>query len=149
MAPRKRKPRKTVLEQEERPEITLDISEVGAKAPEVTYQKDKAGRTERTRQNLERVKHKDGVIGYIFRNAESASIDVKDPGKIIDYAFLSSSALETCDMLSDAFGLGDVKHILIDGNATKFLSFKVEESKVSVFMEKKVDHKRVFKDLQS
>lgn len=146
MAPRKRKSRKTVLEQEEKPEIALDISEVGFKELEATEQKDRA---ERTRQNAERIKHKEGVIGYILRNTESASIDMKDPGKIIDYAFLSSSAFEACDMLSDTFELGNIKHILVEGNTAKFLSCTVDTSKISVFMEKKVEHKRVFKDLQS
>jgi hypothetical protein len=121
MAPRKRTSRKTVLEQEEKPEITLDISEVGFKESEVTEQKDRASRAERIRQNAERVKHKDGVIGYIFRNTESASIDMKDPVKIIDYAFLSSSAFEACDMLSDTFELGNIKHVLVEGNTAKFL----------------------------
>ena len=98
---------------------------------------------------MERIKDKEGVKGYIFRSAESASIDMKEPEKIIDYAFLSSSAFELCDVLSETFELGDIQHVLVEGNTTKFLSFEVEGNRISVFMEKKIEHKRVFKDLLS
>ena len=59
------------------------------------------------RKNLEEIKNSEGVIGYILRNSTSAAIDLKDPSKIIDYAVLSSSALEASEELSELFNLGE------------------------------------------
>ena len=149
MAPRKRKSIKVAMEEEET-KIPLDFSDTFEdetkekleEKPEKTRSKNhsKEGSIlgERIKQNIDKVKVKDGIIGYILRNAKSASIDLKDSTKIIDYAVLSSSALEASQELSDTFELGDIKHILVEGNAVKLLSFTKEETKVSVFMEKKV-----------
>lgn len=110
---------------------------------------DRAISGEKIKQNVDKIKAKEGIIGYILRNSTSASIDLKDPTKIIDFAVLSSSAFEASVELSETFELGDVKHVLIEGNTIKLLSFTAEGNKVSVFMDKDVDHNRVFKDLLS
>ena len=99
------------------------------------------------KRNVEKIKGKEGVIGYILRNATSASIDLKDPTKIVDYAVLSSSTLEAGDELSDVFDLGEIQQVLVEGHEAKLVSLTVGDNKVSVFMEKTVDHKRVYKDL--
>jgi predicted flap endonuclease-1-like 5' DNA nuclease/predicted regulator of Ras-like GTPase activity (Roadblock/LC7/MglB family) len=99
------------------------------------------------KRSLEEIKGKDGVIGYILRNATSASIDLKDPTKIVDYAVLSSSALEAGNELSDAFSLGDISHVLVEGNTVKLVSLTIGDSKVSVFMKKTFDHKQIYKEL--
>lgn len=163
MAPRKRKSSKVALkEEEEKPEITLDFSEEleakikkaqelaeAKRAEKKELKKDNAPKGDKIKQNIDKINTKEGVIGYILRNAKSASIDLKDPTKIIDFAVLSSSALEAGEELSNTFELGDVKYVLVEGNTTKFLSFTAEENRVSVFMEKNVDHNRVYKDLLS
>ncbi len=148
MTPRKRKSSKTDLKEEE-PEIAVDLSEelVETGQKEEEQEKDKFSRGAKIKQNIDKVKTKDGIIGYILRNSKSASIDLKDPTKIIDFAVLSSSALEASEELSNTFELGDVKQIVVEGNNVKLLSFTVEENKVSVFMEKNVDHNRIHKDL--
>jgi len=114
---------------------------------ERSRKEDKSGRGDRIKQNIEKIKAEEGVIGYILRNAKSASIDLKDPAKIIDFAILSSSAMEVSEELSNTFKLGDVTHVLIEGNTVKLLFFSVEDNMVSVFMEKSVDHNRVYTDL--
>ena len=96
---------------------------------------------------VEKIKGKEGVIGYILRNSTSASIDLKDPTKIVEYAVLSSSSLEAGDELSDVFGLGETRQVLVEGHEAKLVSVTVGDSKISVFMEKTVDHKQVYKDL--
>ena len=110
---------------------------------------DRAISGDKIKQNIEKIRAKEGIIGYILRNSTSASIDLKDPTKIIDFAILSSSAFEACMELSKTFELGDVKHMLMEGNTIKLLSFTAQGNKVSVFMEKNVDHNRIFKDLLS
>ncbi|MDH5634502.1 MAG: roadblock/LC7 domain-containing protein [Candidatus Bathyarchaeota archaeon] len=159
MAPRKPKVSKTT-EEEEKPTISINLEELEAKIRENAeelkkteendkkeHKKDISVNGERIKQNIEKVKTKEGIIGYILRNSTSASIDLKDPTKVIDYAVLSSSVLEASEELSKTFKLGDVKHVLVEGNNVKLLSFTVEDNKVSVFMEKDVDHSRVHKEL--
>jgi len=161
MAPRKRK-QSITIEEEEKHEIPIDFREqIAAKIRENAEElektekpekkekpkEDETGLGEKIKLNIEKVKTKEGVIGYILRNTRSASIDLKDPTKVIDYAVLSSSALEASEELSNTFKLGDVKHVLIEGKDVKVLSFSTEGNKVSVFMEKTVDHNRVYKEL--
>lgn len=103
--------------------------------------------TKDLRLNLESIKAKEGVIGYILRNKKSASIDLKDPTKLIDYAFLSSSALEAGEELAKIFSLGEIKDVVVEGKDVKILSLTVGENKLSIFMEKKVDHNKIYKTL--
>lgn len=101
------------------------------------------------RASLEEIKDYDGVIGYILRNSTSAAIDLKDPTKIIDYAILSSSALDASEELSELFNLGEVKNIVVEGKETKVLSLTIGENRISVFMEKKADSKKVLRKLHA
>jgi predicted regulator of Ras-like GTPase activity (Roadblock/LC7/MglB family) len=63
-------------------------------------------KSEKLHESLEDIKTREGIIGYILRTSDAASIDVKDPTKIIDYAVLSSTALEVGEELSETFELG-------------------------------------------
>lgn len=149
MTPRKRKSSKTFLE-EEKPKIALDFAEELEEEKSEKKERKKENKPnigEKIKQNIDKINEKEGVIGYILRNEKSASINLKDPTKIIDFAVLSSSALESSEKLSSTFELGDVKYVLVEGNTVKLLSFTVEENRVSVFMEKNVDHNRIHKDL--
>ena len=100
------------------------------------------------RASLEEVKTYDGVIGYILRNSTSAAIDLKDPMKIIDYAIISSSALDAGEELSKFFDLGEVKDMLVEGKNVKVLSLTVGENKISVFMEKDADCEKILRKLR-
>jgi predicted regulator of Ras-like GTPase activity (Roadblock/LC7/MglB family) len=91
------------------------------------------------RKILEETKTEDGVIGYIMRNAVSASIDLRDPARMIDYALLSSSAFDASEGLSSFLDLGDLKSIVVETKNVKMLSLNVNGSKVSIFAEKHVD----------
>jgi predicted regulator of Ras-like GTPase activity (Roadblock/LC7/MglB family) len=99
------------------------------------------------RANLEEIKTWNGVIGYILRNTTSAAIDLKDPTKIIDYAILSSSALDAAEELSTLFDLGKVKHIIVEGKDIKVLSLTLGENKISVLLEKDADCEKVLTKL--
>lgn len=91
------------------------------------------------RTRLEEMKGQEGVIGYILRNSHSASIDLKDPTKIIDYAILSSSAIDASKELSELFNIGDIRSIVVEGQDTKMLSMIIDENRISIFMEKNVN----------
>jgi predicted regulator of Ras-like GTPase activity (Roadblock/LC7/MglB family) len=91
------------------------------------------------RARLEEIKGREGVIGYILRNSHSASIDLKDPARIIDYAILSSSTIDAGEELADQFNVGEVKSIVVEGKNAKMLSMIIDENRISIFMEKSVD----------
>ena len=117
-----------------------DTSDTGSEAENLVE--------EQLRKNLEEIKTNEDVIGYIRRNYTSATIDLKDPAKIIDYALLSSSAFDVSEKLSEEFQLGEVKNVIVEGKDAKMLSLTVEENKTSVFMHKGADHKKVLKKIQ-
>jgi len=99
------------------------------------------------RSVLEQIKAREGVIGYILRAETSASVDINDPTKIIDYAVLSASVLESGEGLLEAFGLNKVCSIVAIGENLKVLLLTIGEHRVSVFMEKNVDHDSICKEL--
>jgi len=98
--------------------------------------------------SLRNIKAMEGVIGYILRNSKSASVDIKDPSKIIDYAILSSTVLDSGQCMTDAFELGRVNNIVLEGGNVKVLSLTIGDQRISVFMNKKVDHNAIYKDLR-
>ena len=97
--------------------------------------------------NLKNIKTMEGIIGYILRDPKSASVDIKDPSKIIDYAILSSTMLDSGQNMTNAFELGRVDHIVLEGENVKVLSLTIGDHRISVFMNKNVDHNAVYKDL--
>ena len=98
-------------------------------------------------EKLQSIKGREEIIGYILRGPNSASIDLKDPTKIVEYAILSTTAFETGQDLSAMFEIGEVDTIITEGEKTKILSSVVNDHRLSIFMEKSVDHNRLCKDL--
>jgi predicted regulator of Ras-like GTPase activity (Roadblock/LC7/MglB family) len=123
-----------------------DFQEVAAVAEPVTVEETIS--VNNLRANLEEIKTYDGVVGYILRNSTSAAIDLKDPTKLIDYAIISSSALDASEELSKLFDLGEVKDIVVEGKGVKVLSLIVGENKISIFLEKDADCEKILKKLQ-
>jgi predicted regulator of Ras-like GTPase activity (Roadblock/LC7/MglB family) len=100
------------------------------------------------RANLEEIKNYDGIVGYILKNTNSASIDLKDPAKIIDYAILSSTTFDSTEELSKLFNLEGIKDIIINGKNLKMISLTIEKDRISVFLENSSDADRVLKRIQ-
>jgi predicted regulator of Ras-like GTPase activity (Roadblock/LC7/MglB family) len=101
------------------------------------------------RANLDEIKTYEGVIGYILRNTTSAAIDLKDPTKIVDYAVLSSSALDALKSLTELFDLGNPQSIVVEGKDAKMLSMTIQENRISIFMEKNADCERILGKLNT
>jgi len=95
---------------------------------------------------LENIRSKEGIIGYILRNSKSASVDLNDPDKIIDYAMLSTESLETGEIASEIFELGVISSVVVEGNGVKVLSLVIGDQRLSIFMAKEVDHNRMLKE---
>ncbi|MCZ2809472.1 MAG: hypothetical protein JSV87_01490 [Candidatus Bathyarchaeota archaeon] len=101
----------------------------------------------RLRETLENINTRAGIVGYILRGPTSASVDLKDTSKIIDYAVLSSSTLETSESLSSLFKLGKTCSVVLESKDMKVLCMTVNDHRLSVFMEKTVNHDPIYKKL--
>ena len=102
---------------------------------------------EKLRENLERLKARKGINGYILRGSKSASVDLKDPTKIIEYAALSSTTLESAEGISRATYLGNIKRVVLEGKTVKILSVIISEYRLSIFMDKNIDHNDICTEL--
>ena len=94
---------------------------------------------------LAEIRKDKGVIGYIIRNATSATIDLKEPEKIVEYAIFSSQVLDSTREISDLFEIGDVKSILVEGKENNALCMTIDGNNISIFMEKDADHSDILK----
>jgi predicted regulator of Ras-like GTPase activity (Roadblock/LC7/MglB family) len=122
-----------------------DFQEVAVVAEPVTVEETIS--VNNLRANLDEIKTYDGVVGYILRNSTSAAIELKDPTKLIDYAIISSSALDASEELSKLFDLGAVKDIVVEGKGVKVLSLTVGENRISIFLEKDADCEKILRKL--
>jgi predicted regulator of Ras-like GTPase activity (Roadblock/LC7/MglB family) len=99
-------------------------------------------------ETLKEIRKIKGVLGYILRGTTSATIDLKEPEKIVEYAILSSQALDSSREISEQFKLGETESILIQGKDIKTLSLLIGENKVSIFMEKDADDADIMNRIQ-
>jgi predicted regulator of Ras-like GTPase activity (Roadblock/LC7/MglB family) len=98
--------------------------------------------------NLEEIKTYDGVVGYIIKNTTSATVDLKDPSSIVDYATLSSTAFEATEELSEIFAMGNFQGVIVNGKNLRMLSLIVNENKISVFMQNSADAEKILRKIQ-
>ena len=99
-------------------------------------------------EKLQEIKDQEGIIGYIFRGSKSASIDLNDPKRIIDYANLSSTTFDESLNMTKTLQLGEVESIIVESERTKLLSIDVYNHYLTIFMEKSVDHNKLYKNLK-
>ena len=104
-------------------------------------------KTENLQEKLQEIKEQEGIIGYILRDEKSASIDLKDPKKIIEYAMLSSTAFDVGLDISEDLQMGELQTILLESEETKLLSMNIDDQRLSLFMEKNVNHEKIYKEL--
>ena len=97
---------------------------------------------------LQEIKDQEGIIGYILRSTKSASIDLKDPTKMISYALLSSTMFDTSQNMIEELKMGDVNSIVVESDETKIMSMNINDQRLSIFMEKNVNHDRLYKKLK-
>ena len=100
------------------------------------------------RSSLIEINKVEGVKGYILRNTTSAVIDLQNPSKLMDYALLSSQATDACQEISNLFKL-EVTKTVIEGAHLKILSMIIGKNRLSVFMEKNVDHTDIFRRIST
>jgi predicted regulator of Ras-like GTPase activity (Roadblock/LC7/MglB family) len=105
-------------------------------------------RLEELQEKLQELRDQEGILGYILRGTKTASINLKDPKKIIDYAILSSTAFNASHNMTEALQMGEPKKIVIESEETKLLSMNVNNHRLSIFMEKDVNHNKLYKNLK-
>ena len=98
---------------------------------------------------LQEILQNDSILGYIIKDDAKATIDLRDPTKIMEYAMLSSQAFESAEELSTLFNLGDIETILIEGKNAKVLCIDLGEKSVRLFMEKSADHTEILNKIIS
>ena len=108
----------------------------------------KTSNNENLQKKLQEIKDQEGIIGYILRSSKSASIDLKDPTKMIEYAVLSSTVFDASSDLTNTLQIGAVTTILVESEKMKLLSMNVNDNRLSIFMEKNVDHNKLYKNLK-
>jgi predicted regulator of Ras-like GTPase activity (Roadblock/LC7/MglB family) len=120
--------------------IMVDEDEISATPEEDQTFKDLSDKLAKIRKDKQ-------VMGYIIRNTTSATIDLKEPEKIVEYAIFSSQVLDSSQEISSLFELGDVSSVLIEGKESKALCMNIEGNKISIFMEKDADDASILKQI--
>ena len=96
---------------------------------------------------LAEIRKDKNVLGYILRNETSATIDIEESQRIVEYAIFSSQVLESSQEISDEFELGDVESVVIEGEENKALFMKMGENRINVFLKKDADCSKILKKL--
>ncbi len=130
---------KKTTKQETATAIIVDEKELSASSEDKTF-------TDLNSKLAEIRKAKD-VIGYIIRNTISATIDLKEPEKIVEYAIFSSQVMDSTREISDLLEIGNVKSIFVEGNESNALCMTIDGNKINIFLEKNADHSRILKRL--
>lgn len=107
-----------------------------------------AAHSDKLHTNLEEIKTYDGVVGYIIKNTTSATVDLKDPSSIVDYATLSSTAFEATEELSEIFAMGNFQGVIVNGKNLRMLSLIVNGNRISVFMQNSADAEKILRKIQ-
>lgn len=101
------------------------------------------------RASLKKIRKFSGVIGYILKDSSSATIDIEDPEKTVEYALLASQAFDSSEKFSELFDLGTIENTLIECRDLKVLCAAFSESTISIFMEKDADHAEILRKISS
>ena len=93
-------------------------------------------------------KNKD-IEGYLLKGKTKATVDLNDSTKIIEYATLTSQALETAAKLSSSFNVGNIETILIEGKNIKTLCISKGQNELGIFMKKDIDDADILETILS
>jgi predicted regulator of Ras-like GTPase activity (Roadblock/LC7/MglB family) len=95
--------------------------------------------------SLAEIRKLNGVLGYIMRGNTSAVLDLAESDKISQYAFLSYQLYESCLDIAKQLSVSEIESALVEGRTLKVLFMKIGGNKISVFMEKTVNHSSIIK----
>ena len=95
-------------------------------------------------KKLTEIRKDKDVTGYIIRNTTSATVDLKDPEKLVEYAIFSSQVLDSSQEILDLFEIGDVRSIFVEGKENNVICMDIDGNKIAIFMEKDADYANIF-----
>jgi predicted regulator of Ras-like GTPase activity (Roadblock/LC7/MglB family) len=90
-----------------------------------------------------------GVTGYILKSQTSATIDLNDANKLVDYSLLTSAVLDSSQMAQKLFDIGKVESVTVEGKTVKALCIIKGENRASIFIEKTVNDTAVLKQVEN
>ncbi len=90
--------------------------------------------------SLQEARKNQDVLGYILRGESKAVVDLNESSKIIEYAMMSSQALESSELMAESFNLGKIENIVLEGQDIKVLCLNIGQNKLSVFINKTATH---------
>ncbi len=97
------------------------------------------------RTNLAEIRKCEGVIGYILKDPTTATIDLQDPAKTVEYAMLASEAFDSYEELRELFDLGDAESVLMECKNIKLVCLAIGDCTVGIFMEKTADQAEILR----
>ena len=97
-------------------------------------------------EKLAEIRKIEGVIGYILRDSNSATIDLDDPDKTVEYALASSKAIHCAQRLSEEIDIKEVEFTIMESQAIKALFIAKGENRIDIFMQKTVDHNPIINE---
>jgi predicted regulator of Ras-like GTPase activity (Roadblock/LC7/MglB family) len=106
----------------------------------VPNNRDEAGYLADLRENLSEIYKYEGVLGYILKNATTATIDLQDSSRTIEYAMLASEAFDSSEKLRKILELGNLESILIECKNIDLVCAFLGENKTSVFIKKNTNY---------
>ncbi len=98
---------------------------------------------------LVEIRKTSGVTGYILKSQTSATIDLNDTNKLVDYSLLTSAVMDSSLAAQKLFGIGKVESITVEGKTVKALCIVKGENRASIFMEKTVDDADVLAKIEN
>lgn len=90
-----------------------------------------------------------GVTGYILKSQTSATIDLNDTNKLVDYSLLTSAVLDSSKTAQKLFDIGTVESVTVEGKTVKALCILRGENRASIFMEKTVDDAELLNKIEN
>ena len=67
---------------------------------------------------------------------------------MINYALLSSTVFDVSQNITEDLHIGELETIVTEGEETKILSITIDNHRISIFMEKHVNHDKICKKLK-
>ncbi|XHH08653.1 MAG: hypothetical protein ACFCUE_13950 [Candidatus Bathyarchaeia archaeon] len=98
---------------------------------------------------LVEIRKTSGVTGYILKSQTSATIDLNDTNKLVDYSLLSSAVMDSTQTAEKLFGIGKVESATVEGKTVKALCLLKGENRASIFMDKTVDDVEVLEKVET
>ena len=98
---------------------------------------------------LVEIKKTSGITGYILKSPTSATIDLSDSKKLVEYSFLTTKILDSSQAASKLFDIGKIESATVEGKTVKVLFIIKGENRASLFMDKNVDCAEVLKKLEN